>query len=254
MEYFPPLDGEDRYIITTFSHAQGAAISNEKFKAQTAHTATSYRVASLRNRDMALKTKREEMERRWQPKILLVEDEAGLFPAMVQNMLLYRIMRGRQNVYELSPEHYGQKDHLFGHMPILIVAGDFLQIKPANDISVADDLEAMQAKGKKIHPEHATAQEAILKIEDVIHLKKSKRFLDEAMPSLMQAIRSSRPGAVISEAELDKLRSRRIETCAAELETPLFAEGHVVATYWEHVARSIVERAHRDARKLDDRR
>ena len=56
-EYFPPLAREDRYFITTFSHAQGAAISNEKFKAQTAHTATCYRVDSLRNKDMALNKK-----------------------------------------------------------------------------------------------------------------------------------------------------------------------------------------------------
>ena len=54
VEYFPPEDGEDRYTVTTFSHAQGAAISNEKFRAQTAHTACSYRVAGLRNIDMGL--------------------------------------------------------------------------------------------------------------------------------------------------------------------------------------------------------
>ena len=45
VEYFPAQDGEDRYIVTTFSHAQGDAISNEKFRAQTAHTATGCRVA-----------------------------------------------------------------------------------------------------------------------------------------------------------------------------------------------------------------
>jgi hypothetical protein len=36
-----------------------------------------------------------------------------------------------------------------------------------------------------------------------------------------------------------------------ELRTPLFADGHVVSIYWENISRSIVERAHRDARKLD---
>ena len=35
--YFPPQDEEDRYFILTFSHAQGAAISNDNFRAQTAH-------------------------------------------------------------------------------------------------------------------------------------------------------------------------------------------------------------------------
>ena len=36
-----------------------------------------------------------------------------------------------------------------------------------------------------------------------------------------------------------------------ELETPLFADGHVVGIYWENISRSIVERTHRDAKKLD---
>jgi hypothetical protein len=31
----------------------------------------------------------------------------------------------------------------------------------------------------------------------------------------------------------------------------LFADGHVVSIYWENISRSIVERAHRDAKKLD---
>ena len=98
MEYFPALDGEARYLITTFSHAQGAAISNEKLKAKTAHTAVCYRVASLRNRNMALRTKQKGMESKWNPKILLVEDELSLYPALVENMLLYRTERQAKQI------------------------------------------------------------------------------------------------------------------------------------------------------------
>ena len=68
------------------------------------------------------------------PKILLIEDEVSLFPCMVQNMLLYRSMRSRQNLYELEPSKYWNPGHLFGHMPIVLVAGDFLQMKPAHEI------------------------------------------------------------------------------------------------------------------------
>ena len=50
LEFFPAQDGEDRYAILTFSHAQGDAISNETFRAKTAHAAVGYRVASLRNK------------------------------------------------------------------------------------------------------------------------------------------------------------------------------------------------------------
>ena len=51
--------------------------------------------------------------------------------------------------------------------------------------------------------------------------------------------------------DLDKLRSRKPENCRAELETPLFSDGHVVGMFWENVALGIVERAHRDAEKLN---
>merc|ERR1712079_988876 len=110
-----------------------------------------------------------------------------------------------------QPESYGDKGHFMGHIPILLVAGDFLQIKPAREISIADDLDALRQAGKAVHPEHHTAQEAILGIQDVIHLTKSKRFLDEAMSAVMQAVRTSRPDAPLPEDELQKLRQRKIE-------------------------------------------
>ena len=143
----------------------------------------------------------------------MVQDEVSLFPAMVQNMLLYRSMRSRQNEHQLRPESYGHVGQLMGHVPILLVAGDFLQIKPAKEISIADDLDALRQTGRAVHPEHHTAQDAILAIADVIHLTKSKRFLDEAMPAVMEAVRKSRPDAPLAEEKLQELRMRKIENC-----------------------------------------
>jgi len=50
---------------------------------------------------------------------------------------------------------------------------------------------------------------------------------------------------------LQKLRSRRIESCKAELKEDMFKHGHVVGMYWENIARSMVERAHKDAQELN---
>ena len=69
---------------------------------------------------------------------------------MVENMLLYRSMRSRQNEHQLRPESYGNVNELMGHMPIVLVAGDFLQIKPAKEISIADDLDALRQAGTHI--------------------------------------------------------------------------------------------------------
>ena len=55
----------------------------------------------------------------------------------------------------------------------------------------------------------------------------------------------------MAEEQLERLRERKIENCQTELSTPLFADGHVVSIYWENISRSIVERSHRDAKKLD---
>ena len=251
-QFFPARPGEEeRYIISTFSHAQSDAISNDTYRARTCHTSCSYRVASLRNKHLALKTKEEEMKRRWQPKILVIQDEISLVPAAVENMMLYRSMRARQDE-GLDPPSYAQPGELMGHIPILLIAGNFLQIKPANEISLADDLEELVRKAPhRIHSEHYAAQAAVMSIETVIHLKKTKRFLDAQLPDITAAMRVSSPSRPLPEDFLAKLRSRKIENCRKELATDLFKHGHVVGMYWENIARSMVERAHRDAQELD---
>ena len=250
--FFPARPGEEeRYMIATFSHAQSDAISNDVYRARTCHTACSYRVASLRNKHLALKTKEQEMKQRWQPKILVIQDEISLVPAAVENMMLYRSMRARQDE-GLDPASYFHPGELMGHIPILLIAGDFLQIKPANEISLADNLEELIRKmPHRVQTEHHAAQAALMTIDTVIHLKKSKRFLDAHLPEITTAMRTCTPAAPLSENHLAQLRTRKIENCKKELTTDLFKHGHVIGMYWENIARSMVERANRDAQDLD---
>ena len=250
--FFPARPGEEeRYMIATFSHAQSDAISNDVYRARTCHTACSYRVASLRNKHLALKTKEQEMKQRWQPKILVIQDEISLVPAAVENMMLYRSMCARRDE-GLDPASYFHPGELMGHIPILLIAGDFLQIKPANEISLADNLEELIRKmPHRVQTEHHAAQAALMTIDTVIHLKKSKRFLDAHLPEITTAMRTCTPAAPLSEDHLAQLRTRKIENCKKELTTDLFKHGHVIGMYWENIARSMVERANRDAQDLD---
>ena len=250
--FFPARPGEEeRYMIATFSHAQSDAISNDVYRARTCHTACSYRVASLRNKHLALKTKEQEMKQRWQPKILVIQDEISLVPAAVENMMLYRSMRARQDE-GLDPASCFHPGELMGHIPILLIAGDFLQIKPANEFSLADNLEELIRKmPHRVQTEHHAAQAALMTIDTVIHLKKSKRFLDAHLPEITTAMRTCTPAAPLSEDHLAQLRTRKIENCKKELTTDLFKHGHVIGMYWENIARSMVERANRDAQDLD---
>ena len=185
-------------MIATFSHAQSDAISNDAYRARTCHTACSYRVASLRNKHLALKTQEQEMKQRWQPKILVIQDEISLVPAAVENMMLYRSMRARQDE-GLDPASYFHPGELMRHIPILLIAGDFLQIKPANEISLADNLEELIRKmPHRVQTEHHAAQAALMSIDTVIHLKKSKRFLDAHLPEITAAMRRCTPTAPLN--------------------------------------------------------
>ena len=67
--------------------------------------------------------------------------------------------------------------------------------------------------------EHYAAQAALMSIETVIHLKKSKRFLDVHLPKITTAMRTCTPAAPLSEDHLRQLRTRKIENCKKELET-----------------------------------
>ena len=64
-------------------------------------------------------------------------------------------------------------------------------------------------------------------------------------------MRTCTPAAPLSEDHLAQLRTRKIEHCNKELTTDLFKHGHVIGMYWENIARSMVERANRDAQDLD---
>ena len=250
--FFPGENGEDRYLITTYSHAQSDAISNERHKATTAHAACSYRVASMRNRDLGLKTKEQEMKKRWMCKLLLIQDEISLVPCLVENMMLYRSMRARVDL-GVKPEEYASPSCLFGRMPIVLIAGDFMQIRPANELSLGDDLQAIAEKGGKrqVLAEHFGARDAIMSIRTVIQLKKTNRFTDTDLPQITAGMRAARPDKPMPEELLDKLSSRRVENCKQELDDELFRHGHVLGMYWENIARSMAERAVRDARELD---
>ena len=91
------------------------------------------------------------MKKRWLTKILRIQDEISLVPAAVENMMLYRSLRARQDG-GLTPAAYANEGELMGRMPIALIAGEFLQIKPANEISLADNLEELMLKApQRVH-------------------------------------------------------------------------------------------------------
>ena len=99
-------------------------------------------------------------------------------PALVENIMLHRSMRARQDL-GLDPAEYAQHKKLFGCMPIVLIAGDFMRIWPANEISLGDDLDALTLnRNKPVLAEHFAARDAVMPIDTVFHLK---RLVDSRM-------------------------------------------------------------------------
>ena len=200
-------------------------------RARTCHTACSYRVASPAQQAPCLENKRA---REWN------DNNAGC-----QKFCLFKMKSawcqlrlktwcctaacGHVKTKAWNPGSYFHAGELMGRIPILLIAGDFLQIKPANEISLADNLEELVRKRPdKVQTEHYAAQAALMSIETVIHLKKSKRFLDVHLPEITTAMRTCTPAAPLSEDHLRHLRTRKIEKLQKELEMDFFKHGHVV--------------------------
>ena len=222
------------------------------YRARKCHTACSYRVTSLRSKNLALKSKEQEMKQRWLPKILLIQDAISLVPAAVENMMLYRSMRARQEA-GLDPLKYFHKaGNLMGRMPILLIAGDFLQIRPAKEISLADMQVFLRKSPNRLQTERSAAQEAVKSIETVIHLKSRS---GSWMPSCRK---SQRPCACPH--PLNLCRRSTLTSCA-------LAKSNSARMNWQRISSNMVmslesigrtllaawwrERAYRDAQELD---
>ena len=249
---FPSDEDGTRWEVLAYSHAQADAISTRTLRAKTMHTASGMRVQSLANKDMAPRQKKDFLTQTWSNKMVLFCEEISMDPAEVINMVMYRSMWGRSTKWGVSPKNYSQKGHLFGRMPVVVLLGDFLQLKPPRAISLIDDLHEKVREGKVVSIEAQTACEAFHGIEDIIELVETRRFKDDILPRLMDWLRTA-DGTPMPDDLWDALRSRSLDNDKArsELRQEKFAKGHVVGIFWENIARSMVERAIRDAQELD---
>jgi len=249
---FPADDDGTRWAVLAYSHAQANAISTSTFRAKTLHNVSGMRVQSLANKDMAPGQKKDFLLKTWSNKMALFLEEISMDPAEVINMVMYRSMWGRKEKWGVGPTNYGWKGHLFGRMPVVVLLGDFLQLKPPKAISLIDDLHEKAREGKRVSIEAQTACDAFHSIEDVIELVETRRFKDKILPNLMNWIRTA-DGKKMPDVHWKHLLSRDLENASVrqDLQEERFAKGHVVGIFWENIARSMVERSVRDAQELD---
>ena len=154
---FPADEHGDRWLVVAYSHAQADAISKGKIRARTLHNACAMRVQSLANTKMAPGAKKETLVRTWGNKVFLVDEEISMMPAEAVNMEMYRATWGRSEKCGVEIDSYAEKECLFGRMPLVLLLGDFLQLKPPRSISLVDDLIAKAREGKVVSVEAQAA-------------------------------------------------------------------------------------------------
>jgi hypothetical protein len=198
----------------------------------------------------------------WDPVRAMVLDEVSLARPDVYYGTSVRAMYARQRTQHLDANAHGQQP--FGHVPVLIHIGDFLQMRPPGRRSLCE-VQAQEG-GEKDEDEcqeedGSTADELgrLLFRDNLTHVVQftgTGRFQDtpsgRQLVAVLDCMRSGKP---MSDELWAALSARAVdETCAdPRLAEPRFAEGHEGATRWEFVARLQHLRAVRESRQADRR-
>ena len=176
--------------------------------------------------------------------------------ASMYNMLDWRTMLGSKLEHEVLEATYSHVGCAFGRIPIVIHLGDFLQLKPTNQLSLIDDLEAKNSDGSWKYPDVSTeiqhAQKLFCNIPDVFELRGTMRFVkNDPIIDFLHCMRSGStfPSAVWTAFEATFAKDTPECPDPRHAETR-FAEGFGMGIYWESLSRMISRRAVMDARKF----
>ena len=253
---FPALrKGCDRFLVVAHSNAQANGISTDTFRAETAHTAGCIRVQNLSNAALRPGNKLRALKDKWFNKVALIIEEAFLMPANIFNMLHVRCSWGRKQACNIDMGTIEHTRQSFGYIPIVLLLGDPLQLRPRG-LGLLTDLRAVVAAGIEVHVEQEQGIKLFANFRDVWVLTGTKRFLDDDLPKLLQCLRSGKvmPRALWKslEAQFCKLGEEGDEDAAEQrLTQPRWLDGDEIGIYWETVGRWIPRRVRRDAQRLN---
>jgi hypothetical protein len=164
-------------------------------------------------------------------------------------MLLFRAFHGRRHLWEVKEDEYDKLNGAFGRMPIVIHLGDFLQLKPTGtNLSLISGKRDLEETSIDIPAEQQAAMSLFCRTPLCFELKESNRFQDDDLSALMDYIRSPTDGV---HPKLEAIwQSIQLKESDNRLQEERFQNGHMIAIYWETVARWINMRAKRDAKAL----
>ena len=252
---FPPAAPDYRRstLIVCAKWSQAENISTKEHKAMSCHRAALMGIGTHRNKGMLPQDRKSALERRWNHLKALIIEEVSMVSPNLYNMLLYRGFHGRREKFEVPERDYMTPKGAFGRMPLVIMLGDFLQLKPTGSgISLLSDLGAMESAGGDDGPpaEHQQAMKFFCQTPLCFEFQASNRFKDENLRKLMDFMRAPRSTVPLDIAAT--WRGMRLRPGDARLREERFQRGHMIAWFWDTVARWIMLRAKRDAGTLQE--
>ena len=252
---FPPAAPDYRRstLIVCAKWSQAENISTKEHKAMSCHRAALMGIGTHRNKGMLPQDRKSALERRWNHLKALIIEEVSMVSPNLYNMLLYRGFHGRRDKFEVPEPDYMTQKGAFGRMPLVIMLGDFLQLKPTGTgISLLSDLRAMESAGGDDGPpaEHQQAMKFFCQTPLCFEFQASNRFKDENLRKLMDFMRAPRSTVPLDIAAT--WRGMRLRPGDARLREERFQRGHMIAWFWDTVARWIMLRAKRDAGTLQE--
>ena len=196
-------------------------------------------------------SRKPALVRTWAGRRCLVLEEVSMISPPLYNMLLYRSFHGRAEQHEVSEADYDKLKGAFGRMQLVLHLGDFLQLKPTGTgLSLIANLQEMAQRGdvKDMPAELQAAMRLFCGTPLCFELAASNRFKDTRLRELMQFMRTPRKPLPRSVAE--SWEAIQLQRSDARLREERFQNGHMIAIYWETVARWIMMRSQRDAAAL----
>ena len=252
---FPPAapDYQRSTLIVCAKWSQAENISTKEHKAVSCHRAALMGIGTHRNKSMLPQDNKAALERRWSHLRALIIEEVSMVSPNLYNMLLYRGFHGRRDKFNVPEGDYMTRKGAFGRMPLVIMLGDFLQLRPTGTgISLLSDLQALETAAGDDGPpaEHQQAMKFFCQTPLCFEFQASNRFKDEKLRKMMDFMRAPKPTVPVDVAAT--WQEMQIRPADARLREERFQHGHMLAWFWDTVARWIMMRAKRDAANLQD--
>ena len=167
----------------------------------------------------------------------------------IYNMLLYRSFHGRREHWQVTEAEYDKVSGAFGRMPLVIHLGDFLQLKPTgSSVSLITDPLELEKHYESYPADFQQAMKLFCNTPLCFEFQSSNRFVDEKLRDLMAFMRA--PAKKLPRKHQEAWESIQLRPSDVRLQHQRFQEGHMIAIYWETVARWMMMRAKRDAKVL----